>query len=642
MQAPVSRHKSLKYLLKEFSASAIGRRLIGTERAMLEAVLSAPASLAHWIVQRHPELVDKAHLRIVVLGAEFLDAFDDGCWYSLVPWLLGNENMRVDVALVGATLNGGNRFEGVHLPHRLTKKGTPQLLGPRIEALLAPAVIAPVTVRDYLRKNGQDADVFAMFMPGFEEYHVKDEGPQWLDEGQLSTLVTQTTAPIAAFSYARVEQATDVWVLRKFGFATKGLCTPNPYAGDEHPGGRWAGVAWEISHEYVPAPGPQDEAEEMFFRFAKLQSMWHDQRGEIVSDQIGAVVPTTLPGEGTPTMLVGLAGAGSWVDPVTGKTYETPHGKAIPLEYQISADVLAAYPGGELDKEFERIAWAMDVVLALSQGIEDDEGDDDEVPDGMTMSSLLSTAAKLTRLKAQLEGREDDGRVFPADVLAGMDEFIYRATGERISADALQDQIRLSGGMTGPTSYDWYNLLGNLEWRMTDEVEEPARFSPAFLAHNSAGTLTFPVICENYTYIPGDVKDRLANEAKTTLAKLYPDGVFLTFKAMPCMKHEEKTFSFGGLVYQHQQWKPVALCATMVGVEAVMQQLEERFSFNDPDPRYEDEHGQFARALNFMTHGQNPNDLGLKTMRLGNGGQWFTLIPDKLGMAPFPGIPPQD
>jgi hypothetical protein len=73
----------------------------------------------------------------------------------------------------------------------------------------------------------------------------------------------------------------------------------------------------------------------------------------------------------------------------------------------------------------------------------------------------------------------------------------------------------------------------------------------------------------------------------------------------------------------------------MKGLDSVLTQLDERFSFNEPSSKYEDPHGILARALNFLTHGSDPNDPTLKALRLGSTGDWFTIIPDAVH---FPGM----
>lgn len=248
------------------------------------------------------------------------------------------------------------------------------------------------------------------------------------------------------------------------------------------------------------------------------------------------------------------------------------------------------------------------------------------------MSEVLKAAAEISSLQRMLNGQEDDGRVFNLDeeeVRDGMEAFIEMATGRHIDADDFMHQVRLAGGIHGPSAPSWHDLLSTLGWNIEDWTDDASRFQPSFVVVDRAGKTRIPVVCENYPFAPGDDGDELALEAKKALASLYPDGVLLTFKTIFSMESEGRTFSCGGLYFLRKQWKPFALSRNTNGLDAVLEQLAEGFSFNAPDPRYADDGCAVAVGLNLMTHGQDPNDHRQPLVRLGSG-QWFSVLPDTL------------
>jgi len=91
-------------LLETLSRSPDGAALAEASRSVAMGVLAAPAAVARWIAERAPGLMERSPLRLLIVGAERLDAVDRGRWYHLIPALLGVEG-RVDVTLVGERLH---------------------------------------------------------------------------------------------------------------------------------------------------------------------------------------------------------------------------------------------------------------------------------------------------------------------------------------------------------------------------------------------------------------------------------------------------------------------------------------------------------------------------------------------------------
>jgi len=78
--------------------------LAGIEPALARAVLAAPAAIATWVARRMPHVAGRGRPRVLVIGAETVDAVDQGRWYAALPALLGSE-CEAAVTLVGAELD---------------------------------------------------------------------------------------------------------------------------------------------------------------------------------------------------------------------------------------------------------------------------------------------------------------------------------------------------------------------------------------------------------------------------------------------------------------------------------------------------------------------------------------------------------
>lgn len=251
---------------------------------------------------------------------------------------------------------------------------------------------------------------------------------------------------------------------------------------------------------------------------------------------------------------------------------------------------------------------------------------------GLSLSRIFETAGEASRMLRELEGLEDDGRIFhgaPEDMKAGIEGFIEMATGKRMDADDFFNQVRLSGGLQGPSAPAWFDLLSNLGWQLESWQEDAPRFSPAFVAIGRGGDVELPVICENYPFAPGDDGDVLAREAKKAVAERFPEGAILTFKTMFSMDFEGQRYSCGGLYLTRHQWRPFALSAAMGSLDSLLDQVKERFSFNAPAPKYADGGLGVAIALNRMTHGKDPNDHEQQMISISSG-TWYSVIPDSV------------
>jgi len=299
---------------------------------LARAVLAAPAALAYWIAQREPQLVARERLRLLVIGAETVDAADQGRWYALLPRLLGTA-AQVETTLVGESLDlAFASAAAARAPAR-------------------PAVLARAELAAFLQRQPPEAfDIAAVFHPGLQ----KNRG--WLASAGFARILA-SGVPLVASSYEQEEAQVDAWVLEAHGYATAGEPLANPFSLDlSHDRTRveWGRALWKFAPR-APAPGAVPLAE----RLAALDLL---SRMVMHSMLEGGGAPFA---PGAPLELASSAGTRlelihvfdrCCVDPAGGALLRlTERGALEPLGTLRDAD-LAAWPEG--GSELERALWA--------------------------------------------------------------------------------------------------------------------------------------------------------------------------------------------------------------------------------------------------------------------------------------------
>jgi hypothetical protein len=206
----------------------------------------------------------------------------------------------------------------------------------------------------------------------------------------------------------------------------------------------------------------------------------------------------------------------------------------------------------------------------------------------------------------------------------GMRSFLKKALGREVDPDSCMREVRIAGGVHGPTHPSWWDLLENLGWAPSDYVDEPHRLEPAFVLPASRHGVQLPAICESYGYFPDDKDDELAEEAMKDVARRFPSGALLLFKDMPYREVDGHQYSFGGMLYWRKTWTPFAMCAAMKSLDDLLDQVEGGFRIGMADARFADD-CYVAVPFNRMCHGLDPNE---RTPMTGLGmGKWITLLP---------------
>jgi hypothetical protein len=595
LNPPVLRHREWRFLLRDFVGAHSALQAASSKA--LQFGLAPVASVARWLLNEQPGLLEKESLTLLIPGASGIECSDDGRWFAFLPWMLGRPGLSVQVHLVGTELNFSLGRPGFSLSGQTHATSAATLVQRYPKAKLFEG-----TLGKWRTSSAAVAvDACILFSPGFSAHH-----RTWFAPGELSDFLA--AGPLGLFSYSKMDALEDQAVLRMLGFKfeARELAT-NPWV-LEHAHleavGCFGRYPWSLQNVEVPAKVTHDSAE--LKEFTELQELLCVDAEEWGPDE-------ALRRLSTPIAVSNEA--------VTDEVYLMPGGLGVlkssglvgslddlgfmelapPLH--IPPGVLAARPNGD---ELDCAMWALrvyrDHLEPLVQDEDDEEGGADSVLDAMlggldgSMEDMLKNLAK-------------------------------RATGKDFDGHDLMNQIRISGGIHGPTHPCWFDMLETLGWEPDEYLDEPERLEPAFWVAGERHAKTgLPVVCEGYAYFPDDEGDELANAAMKELGELYPEGALLGFKSMPYKEIDGHKYTFGGLLYWEGAWHPFAMTTAMTSVDSVIDQIRSGFSFEKVDPKYADDNVMLAVPFNRMCFGLDPNESG-RMMGLTQATGWVTLMP---------------
>jgi hypothetical protein len=319
-------------LMANLSARDAIPALAAAPRPVVQGVLAAPTAVARWIAERAPHLRRAAALRLLILGAEKLDAVDSGRWYQAIPWLLGT-TQRIEADLVGRELAAG------FVSPLETAAPWPAA---RCHADALAGFLDPARALAF--------DLAFMFHPGFP----KHQG--WLRDGSLGRLLA-AGVPLVVASYETDEYEMDRWVAECHGFAVAGEPLLNPLFldfGEPANPVRWARALWQFAPT-VPAPGHRVDDE----RLRALDELGHMVMHSMQSNQVplqayGAQVEGQT-GDRSQLRLIYVFDC-FFVEPQQGAVLAYRDG-ALQRVAEISPAELASYPGAGATA-LERAVWA--------------------------------------------------------------------------------------------------------------------------------------------------------------------------------------------------------------------------------------------------------------------------------------------
>ncbi len=213
--APVIKHYRWRKLVQELCNRPHLKRLSRIVSKRAEMILSPAVSLAWWLANHHPELLQKGELHIVIGGAEMMDVTDHGMWYSLLPDLLGMPELKVTFDMVGPDYNknltaefGSNYSLDTEFKGMLENHATPY----------------KQTLNQYLIDHSTDSvDLLVLYQPGFDTHH-----DQWLSDNALAQFVNDGV-PVLCSYYQESEYVLDRMILEAYGFSGIGEPIENPF-----------------------------------------------------------------------------------------------------------------------------------------------------------------------------------------------------------------------------------------------------------------------------------------------------------------------------------------------------------------------------------------------------------------------------
>ncbi|WP_186214534.1 ankyrin repeat domain-containing protein [Burkholderia gladioli] len=236
---PAQQSTSLRYLIRDLTRDSRFRALQACSQGDLFAGLRPVASLAAWICKFRPELGFESNLRIAIVGAEQEDTVDEGRWYGLLGYLLGNDELHTSVTFVGPSLYRFSGAQPVPTPTGIWRTSAARALA---ELGFQKANVREVDAGTFARTNEAHAvDLIVLFNPGFED----EQTHTWFEAGQLSGLCS-LGKPVALTAYAEEEQVQDAYLARAWGFTPGDETAANPFVGMETPVGAWGQVLWML------------------------------------------------------------------------------------------------------------------------------------------------------------------------------------------------------------------------------------------------------------------------------------------------------------------------------------------------------------------------------------------------------------
>ncbi|MDR3580226.1 MAG: hypothetical protein P4L44_09720 [Oryzomonas sp.] len=202
----ITQYQEWKYLLAALKDNPKLSYICTAGNYVQKLVLAAPLAISAFVLRDTPQLRNLEKIKILVIGAQWHDALDNGCWYQLISDFCGL-SCNVEVTLVGPDIFMEN--------DRKTR------LRPLVRTGFAEAVIIKSGLKE-AKMDLSSFDLFVFFHPGIGYGQC-----EWI-EGALS-LVVKTGKPIMATSYDRAEYEMEVGYLEAHGYSVEGEPIDNPF-----------------------------------------------------------------------------------------------------------------------------------------------------------------------------------------------------------------------------------------------------------------------------------------------------------------------------------------------------------------------------------------------------------------------------
>jgi len=202
----ITQHKEWKYLLAALKDNPKLSYICSAGNYVQKLVLAAPLAISAFILRYAPQLRNLEKINILVIGAQWHDALDNGCWYQLISDFCGS-SCKVEATLVGPDIFMEN--------DRKTK------LSSMVRTSFAEAVIIKSRLED-AKIDLSSFDLFVFFHP-----EIGSHQNEWIEDAL--SLVVKTGKPIMATSFDRDEYEMDVRHLVASGYSVESEPIENPF-----------------------------------------------------------------------------------------------------------------------------------------------------------------------------------------------------------------------------------------------------------------------------------------------------------------------------------------------------------------------------------------------------------------------------
>jgi hypothetical protein len=192
----ITQHKEWKYLLAALKDNPKLSYICTAGDYVQKLVLAAPLAISAFILRYTPQFRNLEKINILVIGAQWHDALDNGCWYQLISNFCGS-SCKVEATLVGPDIFMEN--------DRKTK------LSSMVRTGFAEAVIIKSKLED-AKIDLSSFDLFVFFHPGIGSHQC-----EWIESAL--PFVVKTGKPIMATSFDLDEYEMGVRHLEANGYS---------------------------------------------------------------------------------------------------------------------------------------------------------------------------------------------------------------------------------------------------------------------------------------------------------------------------------------------------------------------------------------------------------------------------------------
>lgn len=183
----ITRHTEWKYLLAALKDNPRLSYISTAGNHVQKLVLAAPLAISAFILRYTPQLLNLEEIKILVIGAQWHDALDNGCWYQLIPDFCGS-SCKVEATLVG--------------PDIFMENARKTRLGSMVRADFAEAVIIKSGLED-AKIDLSSFDLFVFFHPGIGSRRL-----EWIEDALPLVVKTGKPIMVTAFDRDGYEMAT--------------------------------------------------------------------------------------------------------------------------------------------------------------------------------------------------------------------------------------------------------------------------------------------------------------------------------------------------------------------------------------------------------------------------------------------------